>query len=74
MVAVVFVDVISKVGANNRKVRQHSLSDFSDMRHGLDRAAPVRKLVQKVSGGHFLVRGKVQELPAAVGTTVYGNL
>ena len=32
--------------------------DFFDVA-GLERVAPVRKLVQKVSGGHFLARGKV---------------
>ena len=26
---------------------------------GFERAAPVRKLVQKVSGGHFLARGRI---------------
>ena len=26
---------------------------------GLERAAPVRTLVQKVSGGHFLARGRI---------------
>ena len=34
---------------------------------GLERAAPVRTLVQKVSGGHFLARGRVPQIPDASG-------
>ena len=41
---------------------------------GLERAAPVRTLVQKLRAGEqFLARGKVHGLLAAVGMTVDGN-
>lgn len=40
---------------------------------GLERAAPVRTLVQKVSGGHFLARGRIHDLSDASGTDVYGR-
>ena len=39
-------------------------------REGLERAAPVRTLVQKVSGGHFLARGRVHGAMTAAGTAV----
>ena len=32
---------------------------------GFERPAPVRKLVQKVSGGHFLGRGRIPFFPDA---------
>ena len=37
---------------------------------GFERAAPVRTLVQKVSGGHFLARGRIHGLRSAPGTGV----
>ena len=37
---------------------------------GFERAAPVRTLVQKVSGGHFLARGRIHGLRNAPGTGV----
>ena len=41
--------------------------------NGFERAAPVRTLVQKVSGGHFLARGRIHDLSDASGTDVDGR-
>jgi hypothetical protein len=38
---------------------------FGTPEEGLERAAPVRTLVQKVSGGHFLARGRVHRSESA---------
>ena len=38
---------------NNKKARRLLSTDFFDRCVGLERAAPVRRLVQKVSGGHY---------------------
>ena len=40
-------------------IRVSSLLFRASCGKGLERAAPVRTLVQKVSGGHFLARGRV---------------
>ena len=37
-------------------------------RMGFERAAPVLALVQKVSGGHFLARGRIHEFSDTSGT------
>ena len=47
-------------------------SGFFSARMGLERAAPVRRLVQKVSGGHFLARGRVPRIPDASAMDVDG--
>ena len=41
--------------------------------NGFERAAPVRTLVQKVSGGHFLARGRIHDLSDASGTGADGR-
>ena len=46
------------------------VSGFFNAQMGLETAAPVRRLVQKVSGGHFLARGRVHERRSAVRRTV----
>ena len=40
---------------------------------GFERAAPVRTLVQKVSSGHFLARGRIHGFSAASRRFVDGN-
>ena len=41
--------------------------------NGFERAAPVGTLVQKVSGGHFLARGRIHGVVNAFGTNVGTN-
>ena len=54
-----------------KKRRGNSLSSFLVHRKdGLERAAPVRTLVQKHAGGMFLARGRVHDLSNASGTDV----
>ena len=48
------------------------MAQFLLLAMGLERAAPVRRLVQKVSGGHFLARGRVLQNADASGTDVDG--
>ena len=42
-----------------------------ESRNGIERTAPVRRPVQKVSGGHFLVRGGFHRLQDADHRSVY---
>ena len=45
--------------SHQKSATPYGVADIFMLELGLERAAPVCTLVQKVSGGHFLARGKV---------------
>ena len=54
--------------ANNKSHPNGWLLLLAEDEIGVERAAPVRTLVQKVSGGHFLARGRIHEFSDTSGT------
>ena len=50
----------------------YGVADIFMLEMGLERAAPCRRLVHKVSGGHFLARGRVSQISDAFRRDVDG--
>ena len=70
-------DPASSPASPTKKKTDSICCPFSFLFAGLERAAPVPKLVQKQSGGLFLARGKVhglQNAPGRVWAGIYNRI